>query len=378
MPKNLVIVESPAKARTIERYLGSDYQVLASYGHVRDLPENPGKGKFGVDVDHDFAPEYVISEDRKKQVRDIEKAAKGADAGLPRHRPRPRGRGDRVARRGGGARPGRQDPPGDVQRDHRGCDPRRVRRAARHRPAPRRRPADAADRRPPRGLHAQPPDLAQGPRRAVGRPRPVGCRAHGRGAGARDPRLHRPRVLDPRGDPRHGRGRGLHRGRRADRRQGRGHRRRRDRRGPRDRAARPEARRRLAHDAPVEAQPVAAVHDQHAPAGGEPQARLQPQAHDAGRPGPLRGRRHARRPRRPDHLHADRLGRDRRRGEGRGPGGDRLAVRQGVRRRRWTRVQDEAEGRPGGPRVDPADLVRPRPGDACARSSSPTSTACTA
>ena len=80
MPKNLVIVESPAKARTIERYLGDDYRVLASYGHVRDLPENPGKGKFGVDVDHDFAPEYVISADRRKQVADIEKAARGADA----------------------------------------------------------------------------------------------------------------------------------------------------------------------------------------------------------------------------------------------------------------------------------------------------------
>jgi DNA topoisomerase I len=77
--KNLVIVESPAKARTIERYLGSDYKVLASYGHVRDLPENPGKGKFGVDVDHDFAPEYVISDDRRKQVNEITKAAKSAD-----------------------------------------------------------------------------------------------------------------------------------------------------------------------------------------------------------------------------------------------------------------------------------------------------------
>ncbi|MEO6206394.1 MAG: type I DNA topoisomerase, partial [Candidatus Limnocylindrales bacterium] len=79
MPKNLVIVESPAKARTIERYLGADYRVLASYGHVRDLPENPGKGKFGVDVDHDFAPEYVISEDRRKQVSEIEKAARTSD-----------------------------------------------------------------------------------------------------------------------------------------------------------------------------------------------------------------------------------------------------------------------------------------------------------
>jgi DNA topoisomerase I len=78
MPKHLVIVESPAKARTIERYLGEDYQVLASYGHVRDLPENPGKGKLGVDVDHDFAPEYVIPEDRRRQVAQIERAAKGA------------------------------------------------------------------------------------------------------------------------------------------------------------------------------------------------------------------------------------------------------------------------------------------------------------
>jgi len=78
MPKHLVIVESPAKARTIERYLGGDYQVLASYGHVRDLPENPGKGKFGVDVDHDFAPEYVIPDDRRKQVAAIEKAARSA------------------------------------------------------------------------------------------------------------------------------------------------------------------------------------------------------------------------------------------------------------------------------------------------------------
>ena len=64
--------------QTIERYLGDDYQVLASYGHVRDLPENPGKGKFGVDVDHDFEPEYVVADDRKKQVEAIAKAAKRA------------------------------------------------------------------------------------------------------------------------------------------------------------------------------------------------------------------------------------------------------------------------------------------------------------
>jgi len=79
MPKHLVIVESPAKARTIERYLGDDYRVLASYGHVRDLPDNPGKGKFGVDVDHDFEPEYVVSDDRRKQVDTIAREARRAD-----------------------------------------------------------------------------------------------------------------------------------------------------------------------------------------------------------------------------------------------------------------------------------------------------------
>jgi DNA topoisomerase-1 len=79
MTKNLVIVESPAKARTIERYLGEGFKVLASYGHVRDLPENPGKGKLGIDVEHDFAPQYVVNEDRRKQLDAIRRAAAGSD-----------------------------------------------------------------------------------------------------------------------------------------------------------------------------------------------------------------------------------------------------------------------------------------------------------
>ena len=79
MSTNLVIVESPAKARTIERYLGPGYTVLASYGHVRDLPENPGKGQLGVDVDHDFAPDYEIPAERRRQVDAIEKAGRTAD-----------------------------------------------------------------------------------------------------------------------------------------------------------------------------------------------------------------------------------------------------------------------------------------------------------
>ena len=80
MGTNLVIVESPAKAKTIERYLGPGYRVLASYGHVRDLPENPGKGQLGVDVEHDFAPQYEVVADRRKQLGAIGKAARGADA----------------------------------------------------------------------------------------------------------------------------------------------------------------------------------------------------------------------------------------------------------------------------------------------------------
>ncbi|MGH2512249.1 MAG: type I DNA topoisomerase [Candidatus Limnocylindrales bacterium] len=79
MNENLVIVESPAKAKTIERYLGPGYRVLASYGHVRDLPEKLGKDQLGVDVEHDFAPTYEVVADRRKQVSEISKAARTAD-----------------------------------------------------------------------------------------------------------------------------------------------------------------------------------------------------------------------------------------------------------------------------------------------------------
>ncbi|MER3418211.1 MAG: type I DNA topoisomerase, partial [Chloroflexota bacterium] len=80
MSRNLVIVESPAKAKTIERYLGPDFRVLASYGHVRDLPENPGRDGLGVDVDHDFAPQYVVVPERRKQLQAIGRAARDAAA----------------------------------------------------------------------------------------------------------------------------------------------------------------------------------------------------------------------------------------------------------------------------------------------------------
>lgn len=75
MSKNLVIVESPAKGKTIEKYLGKDYKVLASYGHVRDLLPKEG----AVDPDHDFAMKYQMIERNEKHVNAIKKALKKAD-----------------------------------------------------------------------------------------------------------------------------------------------------------------------------------------------------------------------------------------------------------------------------------------------------------
>lgn len=75
MPKNLVIVESPAKGKTIEKFLGKDYQVEASFGHIRDLPAK----NLGVDIPWGFIPEYEISPEKKKRVTELKKYAKEAD-----------------------------------------------------------------------------------------------------------------------------------------------------------------------------------------------------------------------------------------------------------------------------------------------------------
>ncbi|MDQ6977462.1 MAG: toprim domain-containing protein, partial [Ghiorsea sp.] len=71
----VVVVESPAKAKTIEKYLGKGYKVLASYGHVRAFPKKDGS----VDVDNNFALKYEVIEDKRKRLSDIEKALKKAD-----------------------------------------------------------------------------------------------------------------------------------------------------------------------------------------------------------------------------------------------------------------------------------------------------------
>lgn len=78
MSKNLVIVESPAKARTIEKYLGKDFTVRSSFGHIRDLPK---KG-MSIDIENGFAPTYEISSDKKKIVGELKKAAKTSEVWL--------------------------------------------------------------------------------------------------------------------------------------------------------------------------------------------------------------------------------------------------------------------------------------------------------
>jgi len=89
MPKRLVIVESPTKARTIEKFLGKDYEVLASYGHIRDLPNNAAEipesvkkekwSRIGINIEKEFEPLYVIPDKKKKQVSELKKALKDAD-----------------------------------------------------------------------------------------------------------------------------------------------------------------------------------------------------------------------------------------------------------------------------------------------------------
>ena len=75
MAKNLVIVESPAKAKTIEKFLGKDFQVESSYGHIADLPSK----ELGVDVEGDFQPKYIVSTDKKAVVKKLKDLAKKAD-----------------------------------------------------------------------------------------------------------------------------------------------------------------------------------------------------------------------------------------------------------------------------------------------------------
>ena len=155
--KKLVIVESPAKAKTIAGYLGNDYVVESSIGHIRDLPNNaseiPAKYKdeswarLGVNVDNDFEPLYVVDSRKKKVVSDLKAKLKDADELLLATDEDREGeaiawhlrRGARAE--GAGAADG-------VPRDHAARDRARARRDARDRLEARRRTGDAPHPRP--------------------------------------------------------------------------------------------------------------------------------------------------------------------------------------------------------------------------------------
>lgn len=146
MPKHLLIVESPAKAKTINKYLGKDYTVLASYGHVRDLIPKEG----AVDPDNGFAMHYDVIEKNEKHVDAIAKAAKGADDILLATDPDREGEADQLAYRrdpeGAWAGQGQADAARGLHRDHPARDQGSDQPAARDRQRPGRRPAGASAR----------------------------------------------------------------------------------------------------------------------------------------------------------------------------------------------------------------------------------------
>ena len=113
--RSLVIVESPKKAKSINKFLGPNFVVKASMGHVRDLP----KRTLGLDVTHGYEPSYEIMAAKKDTIGELKQRGRQGRHGLPRHRPRPRRGGDRLAPPGGPRPARRARPPRDVLRDHR-------------------------------------------------------------------------------------------------------------------------------------------------------------------------------------------------------------------------------------------------------------------
>jgi DNA topoisomerase-1 len=194
MPKHLLIVESPAKAKTINKYLGKDYTVLASYGHVRDLVPKEG----AVDPDNGFAMRYDLIDKNEKHVDAIAKAAKGADDILLATDPDREGEAiswhiaEILKERGL-----LKDKP--MQRVvFTEITPRAIKEAIsqpRDRQRPGRCPAGAPRAGLPGRLQPVAGAVAQGPARPVRRPRAEPGAAHDRRARGRDRSLHRARVL---------------------------------------------------------------------------------------------------------------------------------------------------------------------------------------
>ena len=191
----MVIVESPAKARTVGRFLGRGYCREASVGHIRDLPAN----RMGVDIEHDFEPRYVIPAKKKDVVKELQAKAKQASEVYLATDPDREGEAIAWHLRAALERQLRGIPVHRVEFheitqeaiDHAFAHPRR------DRPAAGRCPAGTAHPRPCGGLHPQPAAAGQdGPQGSVGRPGAVGRPAPDLRARARDPGLCAGGVLD--------------------------------------------------------------------------------------------------------------------------------------------------------------------------------------
>ena len=113
MSKGLVIIESPGKAKAIQKYLGKGFVVEASFGHVKDLP----KSTLGVDIDNDFETEYIVIPGKEKVVAKLKKLALSGQH-LPGARPRSRGRSHRLAS-------GRRTGPGEQRQEEKEEEGRR-------------------------------------------------------------------------------------------------------------------------------------------------------------------------------------------------------------------------------------------------------------
>ena len=193
MPKSLLIVESPTKAKTLQKYLGADIQVLSSKGHIKDLPKN----ELGVDLEHEFAPKYVTILGKAKVIQELKKAA--ADIPEIYLGPDPDREGEAIAWH-----------IAEVlgEKNHRfhrvlllELTPKAIKEALAAagdaRPAPLRFPAGPAHPGPPGGLPDQPAVVAEGEDRAERRPGAVRGPAPGVRPGAGHHGLRARGVLDP-------------------------------------------------------------------------------------------------------------------------------------------------------------------------------------
>jgi DNA topoisomerase-1 len=155
MPKSLLIVESPTKARTLQKYLGGEIKVLSSKGHIKDLPPN----ELGVDLEHDFAPRYVTILGKAKVIQELKKAA--ADTPEIFLGPDPDREGEAIAWH-------IAESLGEQHRFHRvlflELTPRAIKEALAN-PVPLRLPAGPAGPGPPGGLPDQPAVVAEGQNR---------------------------------------------------------------------------------------------------------------------------------------------------------------------------------------------------------------------